>query len=261
LWQRRRGSMLTLEAYVESGGVQGAIAKRAETVYGSFGPDQQAIARQAVLRLTQPGEGTEDTRRRAALRELVPGDEQAPAVEEVVHTLADARLLTIGGEAAPGESWVDLSHEALIRGWPRLRSWIEEDRAGLRVHRRLTEAAQEWERLDHDEGVLLRGARLAEAVEWRTQHERALNELERRFLDESVAAQVREQAARERARRRLAYAGFGLAAVFLVLAGLAGWQWAAAEEQRATAEQQRLLALSRKLAAEARSTTRPARSA
>jgi hypothetical protein len=99
LWERRRGTMLTLEGYRESGGVEGAIARRADAIYDSFTPAQQAIARSVLLRLTQPGEGTEDTRRRATLDELTTAPEEREAVEHVVGQLCDARLLTISGEA------------------------------------------------------------------------------------------------------------------------------------------------------------------
>jgi hypothetical protein len=98
LWERRRGRMLTLEAYRESGGVDGAIAQRAEAVFASFDADQQAIARRVLLRLTQPGDGAEDTRRRAAMDELATRADERDAVERVVQQLADARLLTISGD-------------------------------------------------------------------------------------------------------------------------------------------------------------------
>ncbi len=65
VWQRRRGRTLTLEAYAASGGVEGALARRANAIYGGMSPERQAVARRVLLRLTQPGEGTEDTRRRA----------------------------------------------------------------------------------------------------------------------------------------------------------------------------------------------------
>ncbi len=97
LWERRRGQMLTLEAYRESGGVEGAIAKCADAVYGAFSPEQQAVARRIMLRLTQPGEGTEDTRRRAEMSELITRADEAAEVESVVRTLVDARLLTTSG--------------------------------------------------------------------------------------------------------------------------------------------------------------------
>jgi WD40 repeat protein len=242
LWKRRRGSMLTLEGYRESGGVQGAIAQRAESIYASFTPDEQAIARRALLRLTQPGEGTEDTRRRAALRELVTRQDEQREVEAVIGELTDARLLTASADPATGEGLVDISHEALIRAWPRVRQWLDEDRAGQRVLRRITEAAAEWIHLGRDDGLLFRGARLAEAVEWREAHDAQLNEDERAFLDASVALATRERTAKERARRRVTVAAGALAAVFLVLAGLAGLQWLNAEDERRTAEEQRIAA-------------------
>jgi signal transduction histidine kinase len=194
LWERREGHRLTFAAYREIGRVQGAIAHRAEAIYGGFDAAQQAITRRVMLRLVAPGEGTEDTRRRARKSELLPTGAQAEATEAVIQTLADARLMTTMRDMATGEEQVDVSHEALIRGWPRLREWIDEDRVGLLTHRRLTEAASEWERHDRDESYLYRGARLAEAEEWVETHADDLNPLERKFLDSSVALQEREQA-------------------------------------------------------------------
>ncbi len=238
LWERRRGNLLTLEAYRESGGVQGAIAKRADAIYDSFTVEQQQIVRRIMLRLTQPGEGTEDTRRRATMDELVTRTGENKAVEDVTQTMATARLLTTDTDERPGTQVIDVSHEALIRGWPRLRQWIEEDRAGLRILRRLTEAAREWQPAK-DESLLYRGARLAQAVEWRERNEAALNELERQFLDASLAARRAVERRRKTIIAALA-AGFVVA---LVLAVLAVIQW-----RRADAQAQ--IALSRLLSAE-----------
>ncbi len=238
LWERRRGTMLTLEAYRESGGVQGAIAKRADAIYDSFTPEQQLIVRRIMLRLTQPGEGTEDTRRRATMDELVTRAGDSDAVEDVAQTMANARLLTTDTDEKPGEQLIDVSHEALIRGWPRLRRWIEEDRAGLRILRRLTEAAREWQPTK-DESLLYRGARLAQAAEWHERNETALNKLEREFLNASLAAQRAVEHRRKRVIIGLA-AGFVLA---VALALLALFQWWRANDQSK-------LALARQLAAE-----------
>ncbi len=202
LWERRAGSVLTLAGYRESGGVRRAIAARADVVFDSLTPEQQEIARRGLLRLTEPGEGTEDTRRRAELSELATDRAKVDDVEAVVQRLVDARLLTTGTEEETGEQWVDVAHEALIRGWPRLQGWIDEDRAGLRVHRRLTEAALDWEDHDREEGSLYRGARLAEATVWRERNDDSLNSLERAFLDASAALRDREAAVLEQQRRR-----------------------------------------------------------
>jgi energy-coupling factor transporter ATP-binding protein EcfA2 len=94
LWKRRRDHTLTLDGYRESGGVKGAIAKTAEETFKSFTPDEQSIVRRIMLRLTQLGEGTEDTRRRATIDEVVTTPSETDAVERVVKAMADARLLT-----------------------------------------------------------------------------------------------------------------------------------------------------------------------
>jgi WD40 repeat protein/energy-coupling factor transporter ATP-binding protein EcfA2 len=248
LWQRRAGSVLSLRAYRDTGGVAGALAKRADETWAALDERQKAIARRTLLRLTQPGEGTEDTRRRAALSELVTRRADFDAVEAVVQELAKARLVTTSTVEAGSEPWVDVSHEALIRNWRRLRQWLEEDREGLLVHRRLTEAAQEWEALDRDPGALYRGARLVAALEWAAQHETESNPLERAFLEASVAAERSElEAARNRARRfrllSLALGGFLLAA-----AAAAGY----AIHEKQNADSQRRVADSRGLAGQAR---------
>ncbi|MDQ4131033.1 MAG: TIR domain-containing protein, partial [Actinomycetota bacterium] len=178
LWERRRGSLMTLEAYQESGGVGGALAKRAESIWDEFSPDQRQIAQRVLLRLIQPGEGAEDTRRRVEMGDLFSGASEQSEIEAVVGVLTQARLLTTTGGERSGESLVEVSHEALIRGWPRLREWADEDRQGLLIHHRLAEAAQEWEALGRDPGALYRGARLLAAREWADEHEDRLNALE-----------------------------------------------------------------------------------
>src|SRR5262249_48862366 len=202
VWGRRSEGRLTLTAYKESGGVKEALSKRADAIYENLSASQREIAHRVMLRLTQPGEGTDDTRRRASMSELATRDEEREAVAEVVGALTDARLLTTSKDEQAQDQIVDVSHEALIRGWPRLRQWVEEDRAGLRTMLRLNDAAQEWRRENRDEGLLYRGARLAVALEWRERERGKLSELEREFLVTSEALKVREEEEREAAQRR-----------------------------------------------------------
>jgi WD40 repeat protein/class 3 adenylate cyclase len=204
---RRRGAELTLSGYAASGGVAGAIAQTADTAYQGLEPEEQALARDIFLRLTELGEeGAQDTRRRVAPSELVRREEEAEAVEALLGTLAGARLVTMG------EDTVEVAHEALIREWPELRGWLEDDREGLRVHRHLTEAAVEWQRLGREQGELYRGARLAAAGEWAEAHGEALNPLEREFLAASQELAQRREAEREAQRQRELEAAKALAA-------------------------------------------------
>ncbi len=195
-WEKRQGRTLTLQGYQEAGGVRQAIAKTADRVYDDLTPEQQIIAREIFLRLTELGEGTQDTRRRAALDELVPDPDHRLEVEKVLETLANARLVTTERDSA------EVSHEALIREWPVLRGWLEEGREGLRIHRHLTEAAIEWGRMGKDPGELYRGARLGQAWEWWQGNNPVLNELERSFLEASQEEETRIETEREAARQR-----------------------------------------------------------
>lgn len=233
-WKNRHGRVMTLESYGESGGVRRAIAKTAETVYNQqLSPSQKTAARNIFLRLTELGEGTQDTRRRAPFTELLPVPEQRTEIEAVVKILADARLVTTE------QGSVEVAHEALIREWPKLREWLEEDREGLRVQRRLTQTAREWETLHGDSSLLYTGLRLSQASEWATRHSTELNLLERQFLDAS-------RTRRERTRFYLSTAIISIIVTLLVAAfvfnnqarenaGLAAQNAAAAEANRAIA--------------------------
>ncbi|MGH8908536.1 MAG: TIR domain-containing protein [Egibacteraceae bacterium] len=235
VWRRRRGRTLTLAAYAASGGVQGALAQRANVVYCGLVPDQQQIARRMLLRLIQPGEGTEDTRRRAAMSELLVESDQEMDLEAVAKALADARLLTLGRDDVTGARVVDVAHEALIRGWPELRAWIDADRDLLRAQRRLSEAAREWDGNGREEGFLYRGARLAA---WQDRPPDDLNDLERAFLTASRQREARERAAK---RRRV---GLALVSLITALAVISALALQAADQGQ--------LAVSRELAANAR---------
>ena len=183
LWKRRDGRRLTAAAYREIGKLEGALELRANLLLESFTEQQREICRRVFLRLSQPGEGTEDTKRRAAFREVASSGGDRGAIEDVITKLADARLVTTEGEAPLArDAFVEVSHEALIQNWSQLRKWLDADRAGLRTHRRLTEAAQQWIRSGRDKSELHSGTRLAVAREWAATHKDDLNESEREFL-------------------------------------------------------------------------------
>ena len=198
-WQRRRARMMTLSGYASSGGVRGAIAETAESVFvDQFTPEQRVIARRIFLRLTELSEETSasDTRRRASFNELILKPEETVVTQNVLKALADARLIITNENSA------EVAHEALIREWPTLRSWLEDNRDGLRLHRHLTDSAQEWQTSDRESDILYRGARLAQAVEWASTHQDEMNDLEREFVEESRAHAEREAFEKETRRQR-----------------------------------------------------------
>ena len=196
-WEHRRGRTFTLDGYHASGGVRGAIAETAESVFNDqLNQTQQELARDVFLRLTELGEGTEDTRRRAALNELVRQSAEATQLRAVLNTLAEARLITLNEDSA------EVAHEALIREWERLHEWLTQDREGLLLHRHLTESAHEWETRGQDTAELYRGARLAQAREWASANEERLNASERSFLAASIDQEDHDALEREAQRQR-----------------------------------------------------------
>ena len=217
LWQHRDGRRLHLGAYEQTGGVRGAVARLAEAAYTRLDDEQREQARRILLRLS----GDEGVRARVPIAEL--GDAEA-----VLAVLARERLITIG------EGEVEVAHEALLREWPRLREWLEEDAEGRRVHRQLTHAARDWDAAGRDRSELYRGARLAAALDWAATHTAELNATERDFLDDSRAASERDQR-----RLRAVLAGVAVLLALAVIAGLVALaqRGNARDEARAAAAQ------------------------
>jgi WD40 repeat protein len=212
LWQKRQDKTLSLAAYRESGGVQGAVARLAEGTYARIPDERKPLVRAMMLRLVGEDEGDAPVRRRVPLAEL--DQERNKDVAEVLETLADSRLVTVG------EGSVEVAHEALLREWPRLREWIEEDAEGRRLRRHITQAAAEWDAAARDQGELYRGARLAAALDWTADHALDLNEREREFVIESREVAERETKRTRRTNRRLRALLAGVAV--LLVAAVAG---------------------------------------
>jgi WD40 repeat protein len=204
LFERREGDQITQKAYHAVGGVKGALARRADDIYDRFDAARQEAMRQLFLRLITLGEGTEDTRRRALLTEItgIAGYESADAaavMQSVIDTLGRARLITFDRDPITRSPTVEVTHEAIIREWGRLRAWLDESREDVRLERNLSVMAQEWEKSGRDSSFLLRGVRLQQYERWMEMTQVSLTLLEKEYLDASIA--VRDQQAREEAER------------------------------------------------------------
>jgi WD40 repeat protein len=203
LWRRCQADrLMNWAAYRALGGVEGALAARADQILSEhYSPEQQAGLRQILLRLVHPGEGAADTRRRARLEDLAPAGESLDAVQLLLKPLIDERLLTTGQDSASGEETVEISHEALLHAWPTFGRWISEARADLRFQLELEEDAEEWQDADRSDELLWRGLRLAEAEAWIERTGARLNTRDQAFLDASRAATEARRAAEESARK------------------------------------------------------------
>lgn len=217
-WARREGGVLSVDGYEKSGGIAGAIAQSAEQIYQDMDASDAAVCRNLILRLIQRDAGGRSVRRPAQLGPLL----SEPRRRRVLERLVGARLLTSDGAT------VMVAHEAIATAWPRLDGWLEEDAEGARLVSAVALAADLWQTSGRPDEELLRGARLHAAVAWREAASPDLTDVERAFLDASVAReqdemrQLSEQAEREkRSNTRLRWA-IGGAAVLLVAAIVGG---------------------------------------
>ena len=241
-WEQREGDRLTSHGYAQTGGVSHAVQTGADRAYGALPPGQQAITREVLRSMTVAGRDGTLARRpvtRDDLYAALPG--AAPAdIDAVLDAFAAERLAVLDDTGA------QLSHDVLLRGWPRLRGWLEEDQASWILHGQLADAAAAWHDSRDDPSFLYHGTQLAAleqaVIRWSANPARypALTGTQRGFL------QASEQASARSSRRRRT--GFAMLALLTVLAVAAS---AFAFYQRAAAVGQRDQAVYNQVVAEA----------
>jgi WD40 repeat protein len=253
LWERdAAGGVLTEETYQSLGvelpdgthlpGAQGALIRRAEQLWQGLGPADQTRLQRILLGLSSgqpaetssagPVEGTRDLSRPARLAQWDKDD------QELIQRLIDARLLTADRAPAGGQPTVEVSHEVLLRAWPRLREWLK--KRSTFVQWRALDLAPNLERwLDSNKNreFLLPRSLLYPALRWLSDYPAGLA---------GPAAEYIQASKRRRSRRRGLLVG---AATVLVIASLAAAVIFYSLQQRA--ESNSRLARSEEMAAEA----------
>lgn len=191
-WGNSRGGSLTVADYTGSGGISDALTRTAEGAFGSLPEARQDLARRLFLRLVHVADDLPPSRAAVSLSELRawPGTD----VREVLDTFVAERMITVDART------VQITHDALLTEWPRLRSWIESGAEGLRTRRRIVEAARAWQDAGREDAALWRGSQLAVAREWAADPGN-LESLPAQAAD-FVTASVADFAAAERAQRR-----------------------------------------------------------
>ena len=248
LWQFRSPNHIGYGAYRETGGIRGALEKRANDIYNSFDEVERRFAQHIFLNLLRINPEGPETRQRVKAEEFVHGQKEAA---KVIEKLVDGRLLV----SDKGE--LEIIHEALLWRWGVLRDWTERNREGKKRKQGIEDAAALWQ---SGAGELLTGSRLAAALAWDEEDAASfvplgLNAKAREFLK---ASQKREEEERQKdntqlRRRLIAYAGFAafMCMLVLLMASLledSNRKSTLLEEQRAVAEQRRAVADARRLA-------------
>ncbi|MDN0196958.1 WD40 repeat domain-containing protein [Streptomyces sp. S.PNR 29] len=245
-WLRRSGATLTLAGYEATGGIWRAVTTTTDRLYEDLDGAEREALRELLLRLVQVTDDGVVVRRRVPVEGLLDGlsAPQRAATGAVRERLAAARLITVDQDHA------QIAHEALLRVWPQLSKWIEEDRELLVQRQKLADSAREWEAGDRHQDLLLTGVRLSAAVDLlraeRLRHRR-LPRTEEELVHASLAAERKQQ---EGLRRRF-HIVVSLLCVAVIAAGVTVWQTVEANRQRNDALDQRRLGTLRALVAEA----------
>ncbi|MEN9934788.1 MAG: hypothetical protein RLZZ387_1367 [Chloroflexota bacterium] len=166
LWEQRDRNRVTWESYRRVGGGRLALARSADAFYNSLLPEDQVTARRILLRIVRPGEGLEITSNPVRRDVLYQGGEARDRVDRVLEKLVQARLLRLTEGDTLSLAQVELAHEALVRNWPTLVQWLEDERSAVATRRRLEAKAAEWVRLGRGSAGLLDESQLVEAERW-----------------------------------------------------------------------------------------------
>ena len=237
-WEHSRGGTLTAADYLSSGGIKDALTRTAEATYGSLSPAEQRLARRLFLRLVHVADDSPPTRAPVRLGELRAwGDEST----YVLGRFVDERLITVDADAA------QITHDALLTAWPRLRSWIEIGLEHLLTRRRVTDAARAWQGAGRENAALWRGSQLATARDWAADEDNHPATVAAEFIAASIAAEQAHRRAERRRTRALQHLVAALAVLLVAAGTLAGFAF----QQRHAATAATKDADSREIAVEA----------
>jgi WD40 repeat protein/DNA-binding SARP family transcriptional activator len=257
LFERRKGPVISLEAYREIGGVTSALARAADETFLALPEAAQEATRQLFLRLVTLDEA-HDTRRRVLRAELTALQMEAGPMEAALEAFGGARLLSFDRDPQSRAPTVEVAHEALLREWQRFRGWIDAAREDLRTERRIDAAAREWRESGRNPSFLASGSRLERFETIVEGSAVAIAPDEREFVEASIAERESQRAeeaarlARERSLERRSLRRLrGLVAVLALAAVVATALTFTAARERGRAEREARLAVARELAAAA----------
>ena len=240
-WEHSRGGEIAIADYVACGGIRNGLTRTAENAYGALSDDDQRLAQRLFLHLVHVADDAPPTRARVRISELRSWAGTDP--EHVLGRFVAARLITVDADTA------QITHDALLSAWARLRSWVDAGTDDLKARRRITEAARTWQDAGREAAVLWRGSQLAMASDWAAdQRKRAsLGPLSREFVDAAVDADQASARSARRRTRRLQRLVAALTVLVIAVFGLAAYAF----QQREAAATARDQANSREIALEA----------
>jgi WD40 repeat protein len=225
IWEGCLRGIEPTDTLKQIGGVGGALAGVAQTLYDDLNERDQQIARRAFLAMIRLGEGTRDTRRNVGLNEIVGHQDDPEQIYAVLRHFAhpNARLITLDADAA------EITHESLFEHWDALKNWLDAGRDDLRFHRRLADAAQHWDTSKRPDGLLWRPPDLELLQQYHQRNQQDMTALQVTFFQQST-----QKEKQMRFWRRVTRAGL----VILTVISVIGAMWAVRSERIAKESEQ-----------------------
>ncbi len=176
---------LTFTHYEELGGLQGAIATKADATFQAFQkefPTHFAQIFAHVMRCLVVGTQEGLFNRQKALLEKI---DAIAGGKHFMDAFITARLFTVDTDEM-GRVTVSIVHEALLQHWQYLRLWLEQEREYFAMLQRVQSACLLWKQEKEPKDLLLsEGKSLRDAEYLRIEHASALNDEEVRFVTAS----------------------------------------------------------------------------
>jgi len=207
---------IDLRHYEAIGGMADALSIHADEALAEVrreaGERGETIAEKMFKALTEKGADNRETRRPTTISEIravaeASGNEVIAVIEKF-RAPGRSFLTPPVGTPLNADSLIDISHESLIRGWGKLKKWVDEEAESARIYRRLAETAAL-----HREGKegWLRDPALQITHDWRERqkpnatwahsyHPDFTTAVE--FLDRSLAEREADAREKERLRRK-----------------------------------------------------------
>ena len=210
---------LTFATYEKLGGVEGALGRRAaDTFNGLFDAARMALPEILPLLVTIDVVGEQTpVRRRALLTELTG----TPARQLLTESLIAARFLTTDHQDDGGIA--SLAHEALLRRWKHLATWVAANSEYLRLRARVEQNQQRWEQQSRDSSLLLPpGLPLEEGRQLLTAAPALLSRETDSYIRSSMTHHDLEQS-RTRQRRRIILVTMSFLTVLALTGGVVAW--------------------------------------
>jgi WD40 repeat protein len=205
LWSQQRNRRIEKRADAKSSSsgaaiLQDPLIRHAEYVFAEMTRDySERVFRTVMVGLVwiagRDGEGNDTGRVR---RRDSFSDAEWEIVEQLASQDREARLVTVRGDTVGSEPTAEIAHEVLIRQWPRLQRWLNEDRAFRLWLQGAERDADTWRRNDKGPEFLYRGGRLQEALRW--ERERAAEDFAsvKDFVSSAETQEFVETTRRER---------------------------------------------------------------